>query len=169
MHEVQAFESHDGHRADDDEEWKTRHSSLSLVNTGDQVTVGSDVLAIDTTAAYPDDATDADRVAYLLGKLDDIPARDRTARFRCVIAVAWPGGPLDLHTGACEGRILEAPRGSGGFGYDPVFFLPALGKSMAELTMEQKNRVSHRSAAAWMASASLSRPDELGRDSTGPT
>ena len=58
-----------------------------------------------------DNATDADRIAVLLRKLDNKPAGDRTARFRCVIAVAWPGGPLELHPGACEGRIIEAPRG----------------------------------------------------------
>jgi XTP/dITP diphosphohydrolase len=116
-----------------------------------------------------DNASDADRIAFLLRKLDNILEADRTARFRCVIALARPGGPLELHPGACEGRILEAPRGSNGFGYDPVFFVPALGKSMAELTTEQKNRVSHRSAAARMASASLSRPHTAGRDSIGPT
>ena len=102
-----------------------------------------------------DNASDADRIAFLLRKLDNILEADRTARFRCVIALARPGGPLELHPGACEGRILEAPRGSNGFGYDPVFFVPALGKSMAELTTEQKNRVSHRSEAARKAAASL--------------
>ena len=102
-----------------------------------------------------DNATDADRIAVLLRKLDNKPAGDRTARFRCVIAVALPGGPLELHPGACEGRIIEAPRGSNGFGYDPVFFIPAMGKTMAELTAAQKNRVSHRGLAARMASASM--------------
>ena len=102
-----------------------------------------------------DNASDADRIAFLLRKLDNIPEGDRTARFRCVIGLARPGGPLELHSGACEGRILEAPRGSSGFGYDPVFFVPEMGKTMAELTAAQKNRVSHRSAAARKASASL--------------
>ena len=102
-----------------------------------------------------DNATDADRIAFLLSKLDNIPAGDQSARFRCVIAVAWPGGPLELHSGACEGRIIKAPRGSNGFGYDPVFFIPAMGKTMAELTTAQKNRVSHRGLAARMASAAL--------------
>ena len=102
-----------------------------------------------------DDAVDADKIAFLLRKLDNIPARDRTARFRCVIAVAWPGGPLELHSGACEGTIVEAPRGSNGFGYDPIFFIPAMGRTMAELSTAQKNRVSHRSEAARKAAASL--------------
>ena len=100
-----------------------------------------------------DNATDADRIAFLLRKLDNIRASDRTAHFRCVIAVAWPGGPLELHSGACEGRITEAPRGSNGFGYDPVFFIPAMGRTMAELSPEEKNRVSHRSEAARKAAA----------------
>ena len=102
-----------------------------------------------------DNATDADRIAFLLRKLDNIVAGDRTARFRCVIAVARPGGPLELHSGACEGRIIEAPRGSNGFGYDPVFFIPAIGRTMAELTTAEKNRVSHRSEAARKAAAAL--------------
>ncbi len=104
-----------------------------------------------------DDATDADRVAYLLGKLDDIPARDRTARFRCVIAVAWPGATLELHFGSCEGVITEEPRGSNGFGYDPVFLIPTLGMTLGELTAAQKNRISHRSAAARRVSDSIIR------------
>ena len=107
-----------------------------------------------------DNATDAHRIAFLLRKLHNIPAGDRTARFRCVIAVAWPGGSLGLHTGACEGRIIESPRGSNGFGYDPVFFIPSMDKTMAELTGTQKNRVSHRSAAARKASVSLMRMAE---------
>jgi len=100
-----------------------------------------------------DNATDADRIAFLLRKLDNIRASDRTAHFRCVIAVAWPGGPLELHSGACEGRITEAARGSNGFGYDPVFFIPEMGRTMAELSPEEKNRVSHRSEAARKAAA----------------
>ena len=102
-----------------------------------------------------DNATDADRIAFLLRKLDNIPEGDRTARFRCVIAVAWPGVPLELHSGACEGRIIDVPRGSNGFGYDPVFVITAMGRTMAELTTAQKNRVSHRSAAARKAAAAL--------------
>jgi XTP/dITP diphosphohydrolase len=102
-------------------------------------------------------ATDADRIAFLLRKLDNVPAGDLTARFRCVIAVVSPGGPVELHTGACEGRIIEAPRGSNGFGYDPIFFIPEMGRTMAELTTEQKNQVSHRSAAARKTAVALKR------------
>lgn len=104
-----------------------------------------------------DDATDTDRIAYLLRRLGSIPDRDRTARFRCVIAVAWPGIPLELSSGTCEGTIIEEPRGSNGFGYDPVFLIPMLGKTLGELTPTQKNRISHRSVAARKASAGLRR------------
>lgn len=105
-------------------------------------------------------ATDAQRIAFLLKKLDNIPEDAWRARFRCVIAVAWPSEQVELHTGTCEGRIVRSPRGSSGFGYDPVFFLPGHGKTMAELTPEEKNRVSHRSVAARKTAAALNQKVE---------
>ncbi|MDP6402629.1 MAG: RdgB/HAM1 family non-canonical purine NTP pyrophosphatase [SAR202 cluster bacterium] len=102
-----------------------------------------------------EDANDAQRIAFLHKKLDNIPEDTWRARFRCVIAVAWLSEPVVLHTGTCEGRIVSSPRGSSGFGYDPVFFLPGLGKTMAELTPEEKNRISHRSVAARKAAEAL--------------
>lgn len=95
------------------------------------------------------DASDADRIALLLRSLDGVPARRRSARFRCVVAFVDPADPdrVHLHEGSCEGQILEAPRGSGGFGYDPVFFAPELGQTFAEAPPEQKNRLSHRGRA----------------------
>jgi XTP/dITP diphosphohydrolase len=92
-------------------------------------------------------ATDPERIAFLLGKLAGVALADRTARFRCVIAVATPGGELFTAEGVCPGMIIDAPRGSGGFGYDPIFFLPDQGCTMAELSVEQKNRLSHRARA----------------------
>jgi len=74
-------------------------------------------------------------------------AADRTARFVCVIAVARDGQTLATFRGQAQGRILDALRGSGGFGYDPLFFFPALGETFAELTPEEKARVSHRGEA----------------------
>jgi XTP/dITP diphosphohydrolase len=74
-------------------------------------------------------------------------ASDRTARFVCVIAAARDGRTLATFRGQAEGRILEAPRGSGGFGYDPLFLFPAFGKTFAELTPQEKAGVSHRGAA----------------------
>ena len=81
----------------------------------------------------------------LLGELSH--AVDRAARFVCVIAAARDGRTLSTFRGDAQGRILDSPRGAGGFGYDPLFFFPALGKTFAELTPEEKAGVSHRGAA----------------------
>jgi XTP/dITP diphosphohydrolase len=99
------------------------------------------------------DASDADRRALLLQELHDVPEERRSAAFRCVIAIAIPptqGGDPEVVfvEGSCEGRIARSERGSGGFGYDPLFFLPELGRTMAELTPEEKNQLSHRGEAA---------------------
>ena len=93
-------------------------------------------------------ASDEDRVRYLLGKLQGIRWNKRHAHFRSVIAVAEPTGNLKLFEGACEGVITLEPRGTGGFGYDPVFYIPSLKKSMGELSPEEKNGISHRGRAA---------------------
>lgn len=91
-------------------------------------------------------ATDRDNIAKLLTELSGI--EDRNARFVCVLALVSPDGEEITAEGTCEGVILTEPRGEGGFGYDPVFYLPELGKTMAELPPEQKNRLSHRARAA---------------------
>jgi XTP/dITP diphosphohydrolase len=93
-------------------------------------------------------ASDEDRVNYLLKKLEGVPEGERSAHFRCVIAIAQPDGEAELCSGECEGVIALEPRGEAGFGYDPVFYLPQLGKTMAELSLEEKNSVSHRGRAA---------------------
>jgi XTP/dITP diphosphohydrolase len=93
-------------------------------------------------------ASDRDRVSYLLTKLEGVPREKRTARFRCVIAIATPEGEVELCSGECDGIIAFEPRGNRGFGYDPIFYLPELGKTMAELPPELKNKVSHRGRAA---------------------
>jgi XTP/dITP diphosphohydrolase len=72
---------------------------------------------------------------------------DRRAAFVCQLALLWPDGREVLAEGRCEGEILHGPRGDGGFGYDPVFFVPDKNRSMAELTPEEKNAISHRGAA----------------------
>ena len=102
-------------------------------------------------------ATDAQRIDFLLGKLNNVKEPNRGARFRCVIAVAWPGEAVNIYSGECRGRIAESPRGSAGFGYDPVFLVEEMGKAMAELTDDEKNRVSHRGRAARRAAAALRR------------
>jgi XTP/dITP diphosphohydrolase len=100
-------------------------------------------------------ASDADRYRLLLRKLRDTPQEERTARFRCVTVLAWPDGTARAAEGTCEGIIAFAPRGTGGFGYDPVFYLPGHGCTMAELPAEVKNRVSHRGRAAQKTRAIL--------------
>ena len=92
-------------------------------------------------------ASDKERVDYLLAKLEGIPREQRSARFRCVIAVATPDGRVASCFGECMGMITFEPRGEEGFGYDPVFYLPRLNRTMAELSLEVKNSVSHRGEA----------------------
>jgi XTP/dITP diphosphohydrolase len=93
------------------------------------------------------DASDADRIALVLRRLEGVPDERRTARFRCAMALATPDALVGTVWGACAGRIGHAPRGRNGFGYDPIFFLPDLGRTMAELTSDQKNAISHRGRA----------------------
>jgi len=93
-------------------------------------------------------ASDRDRVSYLLSRLKGVPWQKRSARFRCVIAIAIPDGEVEFCFGECRGVITFEPRGEQGFGYDPIFYLPELDKTMAELPLEVKNQVSHRGQAA---------------------
>lgn len=92
-------------------------------------------------------ASDDDRNAKLLLALADVPPERRTARFACAVALAIPGGETTIAEGFCEGVILNAPRGANGFGYDPLFLLPDLGRTMAELISDEKNHLSHRALA----------------------
>ncbi len=95
-------------------------------------------------------ATYEERFHYILGRLEGLPDSRRTARFRCLMAVADPvSGRTWTVEGVCEGLIAREPRGTGGFGYDPIFYLPTLMSTMAELPEHQKNIVSHRARAAW--------------------
>ncbi len=93
-------------------------------------------------------ATDAEKISLLLAKLNDIPWEKRTARFKCVIAIASPGGHADTYCGECYGMIALEAKGENGFGYDPIFFIPEIGKTMAELPLETKNQISHRARAS---------------------
>jgi len=95
-------------------------------------------------------ATDADRRAYLLAQLVDIP-QPWKARFRCVIALATPSGEVKFSEGICPGEIIPEERGPNGFGYDPIFLLPELGHTMAQLEMHEKNQLSHRARAVLAA------------------
>lgn len=102
-------------------------------------------------------ASEADRNAHLLRALAPYPPESWTARYRAVVALAAPDGRLWLTEGVCEGRIVAEARGEGGFGYDPHFLLPELGRTMAELPLETKNRLSHRARALEAARPILER------------
>ncbi len=93
-------------------------------------------------------ASDEQRYRLLLERMKGVLWKDRSARFRCVIAVAKPDGETYTAEGVCEGVIALAPEGEHGFGYDPVFYLPEHGQTMAQLAPEVKNRISHRARAA---------------------
>jgi XTP/dITP diphosphohydrolase len=103
-----------------------------------------------------EDASDADRRAKLLHVLRQVPA-PRRARFRCVIAIAQPGGTIECFEGVCAGEIILEERGAHGFGYDPVFYVPEQGCTMAELPSAVKNQMSHRARAAQAARPFLHR------------
>jgi XTP/dITP diphosphohydrolase len=114
------------------------------------------------SARYAGEPSDDGRNnARLLQALAGVPEAQRTARFRCVATFVDAAGAVELAApGVCEGVVLAAPRGTGGFGYDPLFWIPHLGKTMAELELEQKNRISHR-AAAFRALAAAMRARSL--------
>ena len=107
------------------------------------------------------DADDGARVRLLLSKLSETPSGRRQARFRCAMAVASPNGSARTFAGECEGIIADAPRGRNGFGYDPAFLFPETGRTMAELSSEEKDAVSHRGMAARRAAAALREADFL--------
>ncbi|MCL0032797.1 XTP/dITP diphosphatase [Peptococcaceae bacterium] len=94
-----------------------------------------------------DDKSDDANNKKLLEMMKDVKWEDRTARFKCVIAICTPNQKIHIAEGTCEGYILDKPRGEKGFGYDPLFYSPEFKKTFAELDMHEKNRVSHRSMA----------------------
>ena len=107
--------------------------------------------------------SDQDRVTLLLNNLKEVPWEKRTARFRCVICIALPDGEAGSIkiaasvVGSVAGMIQYQPRGEDGFGYDPVFYLPSYGLTMAEISLEEKNRISHRADASGRAQSVLQR------------
>lgn len=107
-------------------------------------------------------ATDADRRRYLLEKLAEYPSPWR-ARFRCTVALAQPEGILVIAQGECPGEVIPEERGLNGFGYDPIFWIPEAGRTMAELTLDEKNRLSHRARAVQAALPDLRRHFALDR------
>ena len=103
--------------------------------------------AADSGIVDSPDSTDALNNSVLLQRMAGVPHAQRTARYRCVLVAARDGVALHTAEGAVEGLILDAPRGAGGFGYDPLFFLPALNRTMAEVDLETKHKLSHRGRA----------------------
>jgi XTP/dITP diphosphohydrolase len=103
-----------------------------------------------------DDATPQSNNAKLLEELKDVPVKKRTARFVCVIVIARPSGKVFVAEGRCEGVIARELRGEEGFGYDPLFIVPAREKTFAELGLEEKNKISHRALALEKAAEILS-------------
>jgi len=93
------------------------------------------------------DNTDVWNNIVLLQRLDAVPPPERTARYRCVLVAARDGQPTNMADGTVEGMILNAPRGTGGFGYDPLFYLPELDRTMAEIDLQTKLALSHRGRA----------------------
>jgi XTP/dITP diphosphohydrolase len=92
-------------------------------------------------------ASDSENLSLLLARVADVPEAERTARYRCVAACAWPEGQAIDVEETCEGHLVLAPRGSGGFGYDPSFVPIGYTQTMAELSPVEKNRISHRGKA----------------------
>ena len=99
------------------------------------------------SARYGHKASDKERTAYLLENMKDVPEERRGAKYDCVITCLFPDGRKIVARGECPGVIARAPHGENGFGYDPVFYLPELGMTYAELPSEQKNAISHRARA----------------------
>jgi XTP/dITP diphosphohydrolase len=120
-------------------------SGLEVAALGGRPGVHSARYAGDRTA--PLAPTDEDNWRKLLDEMQEVPDWARQARFVCEIALAWPGGRLIRTRGECPGEIAREPRGASGFGYDPVFWLPEYGATMAEVGLAVKNRISHRAKA----------------------
>lgn len=99
------------------------------------------------SARFGNLTTDEERYMLLLQKMRDVPDDRRQARFVCVMALVFPDGREYIEEGVCEGVIAKEPAGENGFGYDPVFYIPELGKTMAQLPLNIKNTISHRARA----------------------
>jgi XTP/dITP diphosphohydrolase len=149
-------------------EENARLKALAVAKAAGAVALADDSgLAVDALNGAPgirsrrwagEDADDSERNARLLEALTSVPSAERTARFVCAACIASPDGVLWEGAGEIHGRVADAPRGHGGFVYDPVFLLPD-GRTMAELSAPEKNAVSHRgralrAASAWLASQS---------------
>jgi len=100
-------------------------------------------------------ASDEEKCARILAEMREVPDDKRSARFVCVLALVCPNGHEKIFRGVCEGRITHESKGRSGFGYDPIFFFEQAGKTFAEMSREEKNRVSHRGQALQALAAYL--------------
>jgi len=124
--------------------------------TGEMALADDSGLEVDALGGAPgvrsarfggEDLSDAQRNRLLLERLKGVPMEERRARFRCVIALVTPRGEEYVVEGVCEGCIAMEPKGRHGFGYDPIFYLPSYGRTMAQIPPEEKNKISHRARA----------------------
>lgn len=95
--------------------------------------------------------SDEERTALLLSEMAAVPDGQRGCRYVAVLALAWPGGEAETFSGSCEGELARAPAGGGGFGYDPVFYVPSAGRTVAQMDAAEKDAFSHRGKAARLA------------------
>ncbi len=130
--------------------WAVRRTGLPAIadDSGIEVAALGGLPGVRSARFAGEGASDADNNALLLKMLDGVPRSERAARFVCVAAYADGNGSIVARArGECSGFILDAPRGTGGFGYDPLFWVPEYGKTFAELPPEVKNSISHRAKA----------------------
>lgn len=111
----------------------------------------------------PEYVTDLDRLNLLLHEMRGVRSEERTARYVCVITLLMPDGEAIVTRGTCEGMILSEPHGTGGFGYDPIFYIPKEGMTFAEMGIERKNQISHRANALKMLCRKLDERSEGGK------
>ena len=151
----------DGATMADNAAKKAREASLA---TGLLTVADDSGLEVDFLAGAPGvmsnrfmgrETTEAERNAEILRLLSGVPPERRTCRFRCAVALARDGQLIGSAEDTCEGRLAEGPRGGDGFGYDPLFYLPDRGCTVAELSADEKNAVSHRGKAMRKAVAAL--------------
>ena len=147
------------------EENAIKKARSAALYTGRPVLADDSGLAVDYLSGRPgvysarfagEGASDADNNALLLRELAGVPTEKRGGAFHCVIALCQPDGSCQTFDGSLPGVILEAPRGEGGFGYDPLFLVPEYGQTFSELPLEIKNAISHRGRAMKMLKAALS-------------
>lgn len=147
------------------EENAIKKARAAALHAGIPVLADDSGLAVDCLDGRPgvysarfagEKASDADNNALLLRELAGVPAERRGAAFHCVIALCRPDGSCRTFDGMLPGVILEAPRGEGGFGYDPLFLVPEYGQTFSELPMDIKNAISHRGRAMRQLKAALS-------------